>query len=192
MKISKTYYAANRKEWRAWLKKNFKKEKEIWLVYYKKHTGKPRVAYNDAVEEALCFGWIDSNLQKINDEKYAQKFTPRNPDSKWSKLNITRMKKLIVEKKMTKAGLIKIDPKLLNDKKQTNSKPRKKDLVIPEKISNALKVNKLAWKNFNNLASSYKRLYVLWIMNAKREETFNKRVDEAITLLEQNKKLGMK
>jgi len=192
MKISKTYYAANRIEWRTWLKKNYKKEKEVWLIYFKRHTGKPRIAYNDAVEEALCFGWIDSNIQKIDEEKYAQKFTPRNTGSKWSRLNITRMKKLIAERKMTKAGLEKIDPELLKDKKQTISIPEKKGLIIPGRICTALKVNKLAWQNFNKLAPSYKRLYVLWLMDAKREETFQKRVLESISLLEQNKKLGMK
>jgi uncharacterized protein YdeI (YjbR/CyaY-like superfamily) len=192
MKISKTYYAANRNEWRSWLKQNYKKEKEVWLVYYKQHTGKPRVAYNDAVEEALCFGWIDSNVQKIDEEKYAQKFTPRNSNSQWSKLNISRMKKLIAEGKMTKIGFEKIDPKLLNDKKQLQDIPEKEELIIPAKLSDAFKVNKVAWENFNKLAPSYKRLYVLWIMDAKKEETFQKRVKEAISLLEQNKKLGMK
>ena len=192
MKISKTCYAANREEWRNWLKQNYKKEKEIWLIYHKRHTGKPRVAYNDAVEEALCFGWIDSNIQKIDDEKYAQKFTPRYAGSKWSALNIGRMKKLIAKKKMTKAGLEKIDPELLKDKKQAPLKPEKKDLIIPDRIINALKVSKLCWENFNKLAPSYKRLYVLWLMDAKREETFQKRVNEAISLLLQNKKLGMK
>ena len=192
MKISKIFYADSRKEWRTWLMKNYNKENEIWLVYYKRHTGKPRVAYNDAVEEALCFGWIDSNIQKIDNEKYAQKFTPRNSGSKWSELNISRMKRLIAEKKMTKVGLKKIDPELLKNKRPVKLQLEKKTLIIPGRISNALKVNRLAWENFNKLAPSYKRLYVLWLTSAKREETFRKRVLESISLLEQNRKLGMK
>ena len=192
MKISKELYAANREEWRSWLKKNYKKEKEIWLVYFKRHTGKPRVAYNDAVEEALCFGWIDSNVQKIDDERYAQKFTPRISNSKWSKLNISRMKKLIAEGKITQDGLDKIDPKLLMEKKPIKEKLQKKEFIVPTKISAVIMKNKKAWENFNKLAHSYKRLYVLWISDAKKEETFQKRINEAIKLLEQNKKLGMK
>lgn len=192
MKIENEFYATNRQEWRNWLKKNYKKEKEVWLIYYKRYTGKPRVAYNDAVEEALCFGWIDSNIQKIDEEKYAQKFTPRNSKSKWSKLNITRMKKLIENGSMTKEGLNKINPELLTKKNITREKPIKKKLLIPEKISIALMQNKKAWENFNNLAPSYKRLYVLWLSDAKREETFQKRIIEATSLLLQNKKPGMK
>jgi uncharacterized protein YdeI (YjbR/CyaY-like superfamily) len=192
MKMTKKIYAANRQEWREWLRKNFNKEREVWLVYYKRHTGKPRVIYNDAVEEALCFGWIDSNIQKIDEEKYAQKFTSRYSNSKWSELNIRRMKKLIATGLMTKYGLEKIDPKLLNEKKGTNGKSIKKELPIPEKIINALKINKTAWQNFTMLAPSYRRIYILWLSDAKREETFQKRITEAISLLRQNKKLGMK
>ncbi len=192
MKITKKIYAANRQEWREWLKNNFDKEREVWLIYYKRHTGKPRVAYNDAVEEALCFGWIDSNIQKIDEEKYAQKFTPRYSKSKWSELNIRRMKKLIASGLMTENGLEKIDSKILKEKKVTNSRSIRKELPVPEKIIIELRKNKTAFHNFTMLAPSYRRLYILWLSDAKREETFQKRIKEAVLLLEQNKKLGMK
>lgn len=105
MLMSETLYITDRKKWRAWLRKNRKIKKEIWLVYFKKHTGKARIAYNDAVEEALCYGWIDSTVKRIDSDKFAQKYTPRREKSNWSDLNIKRAKKLIKEGKMTKIGL---------------------------------------------------------------------------------------
>src|SRR5919106_655260 len=101
----KTLYTADRREWRRWLRQNHRNEPEIWLVYYRKDSGKPRISYNDAVEEALCFGWIDSVLRKIDDERFAQRFSPRRPTSALSQMNRERIRKLIGQKKMTKAGL---------------------------------------------------------------------------------------
>ena len=108
MKITKTLYVTNRKEWRNWLLNNFDSKPEIWLIYYKKHTGKPRILYNDAVEEALCFGWIDSTIKRVDEEIYVQKFTPRKARSIWSDLNRKRAEKMINAGLMTSAGLIKI------------------------------------------------------------------------------------
>lgn len=107
MEITKQLYVTDRDAWRAWLEKNYDTEKEIWLIYYKKHTGKPRIPYDDAVEEALCFGWIDSTVKRVDDEKFAQKFTPRKNKSNWSDLNKKRAKKMIREGRMTKAGFLK-------------------------------------------------------------------------------------
>ncbi|MGB2982026.1 MAG: hypothetical protein WBC77_12350, partial [Candidatus Zixiibacteriota bacterium] len=104
--MSKTLYVTNRDDWRAWLRKNHSSQKEVWLIYYKKHTGKPRIPYDDAVEEALCYGWIDSTIKRIDEEKYAQKFTPRSEKSNWSELNKRRAKKMIREGRMTQAGLV--------------------------------------------------------------------------------------
>src|SRR5947209_19674397 len=109
MKISETLHITNRDDWRAWLVKNHETEKEVWLVYYKKHTGQPRIPYDDAVEEALCFGWIDSIVKRIDGEKFAQKFTPRQDCTRWSALNRRRVRKLIQAGRMTEAGLTKID-----------------------------------------------------------------------------------
>lgn len=107
MQITKTFYPKSREKWRKWLSKNYNKEKEIWLIYYKKTTGKPSIPYNDAVEEALCFGWIDSIEKSIDSERFAGRFTPRKPKSGWSKSNIERVKNLIKEGKMTQFGLAK-------------------------------------------------------------------------------------
>lgn len=109
MDIGKTLYVTTRKDWRAWLDKNHQKEKEIWLVYYKKHANMPRIPYNDAVEEALCFGWIDSTVKRIDEDKYTQRFSPRSNKSQWSEMNKERARRLIEQKKMTQAGLDKIN-----------------------------------------------------------------------------------
>src|ERR1700694_4647030 len=106
----KTVYAKDRREWRSWLAKNHAKCDEIWLVYYKKDSGKPRVAYQDAVEEALCFGWIDGKLNRLDQDRFAQRFTPRRPDSRWSAINIERARRLIEENRMTAAGMVVFHP----------------------------------------------------------------------------------
>lgn len=111
MKIGKKLYLKDRKEWRKWLVKNHLKESEIWVVYYKKHTNKLSIPYNDAVEEALCFGWIDSIEKRIDEECYAQRFSPRKAKSQWSESNIERMRRLIKEGRMTSAGLVLFDGK---------------------------------------------------------------------------------
>lgn len=100
MKITNMLYVTNRKDWRTWLGKNHDIEKEVWLIYYKKHTETARIPYDDAVEEAICFGWIDSTVKKIDEDRYAQKFTPRKGRSKWSQKNIKRAEKMIQEGKM--------------------------------------------------------------------------------------------
>lgn len=105
MKLGKMLYVKTRKEWREWLEKNHKTEPEIWLVYYRKITGKSRISYNDAVEEALCFGWIDSIEKGIDKERFAQRFTPRKPKSQWSVSNKERVRRLIELGKMTPAGM---------------------------------------------------------------------------------------
>lgn len=107
MKITETLYVHNRKDWRAWLKKNHAKKKEIWLIYYRKASGRKRIPYDDAVEEALCFGWTDSTAKRIDGERFAQRFTPRRPGSQWSELNKKRARRLIKNGRMTRAGIAK-------------------------------------------------------------------------------------
>jgi len=191
MKMPKTLYVVNRDDWRAWLKKNHQTAKDIWLIYYKKHTSKPRIPYEDAVEEALCFGWIDSTVKRIDDEKYAQKFTPRSDKSKWSQLNIKRAKKMIKQKRMTKAGLAKFKEVDKKRKKELIAKPTNKKLVFPVDLKKALATNKKALQNFDNFAPSYKKLYVGCIMDAKRKETREKRIKQTVKWSAQNKKPGM-
>ena len=100
MNLGKTLYITNRKDWHSWLQKNHNKEKEIWLIYYRKSSNKPRILYNSAVEEALCYGWIDSIIKNIDKEKFAQRFSPRKPKSILSEMNAERIRRLIKQKKM--------------------------------------------------------------------------------------------
>jgi uncharacterized protein YdeI (YjbR/CyaY-like superfamily) len=188
--MPKTLRVTSRDRWRAWLASHYQSETEVWLIYYKKHTGKPRIPYDHAVEEALCFGWIDSIVKRIDDEKFAQKFTPRRDCTKWSALNKRRVRKLIREGRMTEAGLAKIDLATLGEEpqtKQSNGAPE-----IPRFVTQALTASPRAWENFQKLAPSYRRLYIGWIMDAKKEATRQRRLREAVSLLEQNKKLGLK
>lgn len=184
----KTLYVTKRDEWRAWLQKNYATENEVWLLFYKRHTKKPSIPYSEAVEEALCFGWIDSIVKRIDSQKYVRKFTPRKDESKWSRLNKKRMKKMIKEGKMTEAGLAKIDETTLNE----NEESERKELVIPPEIEKQMKANKKVWENYKNLVPGYKRQYMGWVMDAKREETRKRRLGELMKVLEKNEKLGMR
>lgn len=189
--MKKYLHISNRKDWRKWLEINHASETEIWLVYYKKHTGKDRIPYDDAVEEALCFGWIDSIIERIDDEKYAQKFTPRKDKSNWSESNKKRVKLLISQNKMTEAGLAKTMKAKETGKWDENIRFPEMHELHPG-FRHELDKNPIAKKNFNHYAPSYKKQFIGWISAAKREETRNKRIKEAIGLLEKNKKLGLK
>jgi len=191
MQPSNELYVTNRDDWRVWLKANHAKKKEIWLIYYKKHTGKPRIPYEDAVEEALCFGWIDSIIKKIDDETYSQKFTPRKETSGWSELNKNRVEKMIKQGRMTEAGMAKIRAAKKNGQWDKTA-ASKQMWAMPGELQNALNTNKKAKSFFDSLAPSYQRQYIGWIASAKRDETREKRLKEAIHLLEKKQKLGMK
>jgi len=179
MEITQTLYVTNPKDWRAWLKKHYKTEKEIWLVYYKKATGKPRIEYNDAVEEALCFGWIDSIAKRLDEERTAQRFSPRKPKTSYSQANIERLRDLVAKKKVVKEVVESLGNVL--DQK----------FVIPPDILKAIQTNKEAWKNFQKFSDSYKRIRVAFIDGArKRPEEFKKRLRYFIEMTEKNKMFG--
>jgi uncharacterized protein YdeI (YjbR/CyaY-like superfamily) len=173
------------------LKKNHNSQKEVWLIYYKKHTGKPRIPYDDAVEEAICFGWIDSTVKRLDEQKYAQKFTPRNQKSNWSELNKKRAKKMIKQGRMTEAGLAKFKQAGKQKQEGTKEKPASRRLVIPPDLKEALAAKKKALENFNNFAPGYRRLYIAWITDAKRKETREKRIKQTVKWAAENKKPGM-
>lgn len=191
MELTKTLYAADRAAWHAWLEEHSAIEQEVWLIYYKKGSSKPRISYEDAVEEALCFGWIDSLVQRIDDEKYAQKFTPRKSNSKWSELNKHRIVKLFQEGRITEAGMAKIDFDI-SEVDITESARKKPEPELSPSIRKILMEDEISWQNLNKLAPSHRRNYIGWIMDAKKEETQMRRAREALELLRQNKKLGMK
>jgi uncharacterized protein YdeI (YjbR/CyaY-like superfamily) len=189
--LMKKIYVKNRDEWRDWLCRHHTSEKEIWLIFYKKKTSQPTVPYEAAVEEALCFGWIDSIIRKIDSEKYARKFTPRKDNSRWSGLNRKRANKMIKEKKMTDFGLSKIKAARKAGLWDKNPKPQIPS-EIPSEFAKALAHNKKAKENFDKLAFSYRRHYIGWIARAKRAETKAKRIKESIALLAKGEKLGLK
>jgi uncharacterized protein YdeI (YjbR/CyaY-like superfamily) len=187
----KQVYLADRDQWRDWLSRHHKSNTGIWLVCYKKGTSKPTIAYDDAVEEALCFGWIDSIIKKIDDEKYVRKFTPRKDKSRWSQLNKKRANKMIKQGRMTEAGLAKIKAAKKNGCWNQDVRPQI-SFEVPPEFAKALARNKKAKENFENLAPSYRKFYIGWIATAKRPETKERRITESIALLEKGKKLGMK
>jgi uncharacterized protein YdeI (YjbR/CyaY-like superfamily) len=186
MNIGKTIYLTKRDEWRKWLVGHHKTEKEIWLIYYRKETGKPRIFYNDAVEEALCFGWIDSIIKSIDNERFAQRFSIRQKTSQLSEMNRQRVLKLISQKKMTNAGLDAIAHVFHADEEQSV------DLTIPPVILKPLKTNKRAWENFQKMPESYKRIRIVFIESRRRhgEEIFQKSLNYFIKMTAKNKRFG--
>jgi uncharacterized protein YdeI (YjbR/CyaY-like superfamily) len=146
-----------REDWRAWLAKNHAVEKEIWFVLYKKHTGKPCVSYEDAVEEALCFGWIDGLVKSVDDEKYAVRFSPRKSRSIWSETNKRRVAKMIEQERMAEIGLAKVEEAKRNGEWE-NARVREDTTIVPIDLTRALQVNKQAQRNFERISPSQKRL----------------------------------
>jgi len=192
MEITETLYVTNRREWRKWLAKNYRSAKEIWLIYYNKKSGKPRIPYNDAVEEALCYGWIDSTIKKYDEERAAQRFSPRRKNSRLSELNKERIRRLVRAKKMTSAGLESIAHHLDNNPSPGTGKFPFDEFIMPEDILKVLKKDKIVWENFRKFPEHYKIIRVGWIDSAReRPEEFEKRLRYFIRMTEQNKTFGM-
>lgn len=187
-------YIADRVGWRKWFEKNHDKESVIWLIHYKKHTEKPSLAYNEAVEEALCWGWVDSLIKRLDEDRYMQKYTPRKPKSTWSKHNVRRVQKMIKAGKMQPSGMKLYKYAKDNELLPNTDEPDTKNIFpeAPDFFIKVLKENPKAESYFNSLAPSYKLNYLRWIMSGKREETQLRRLKEAIDSLNKGEKLGMK
>ena len=183
-------YAKNREEWHKWLEEYHTSVDGIWLIYYKKSSGKPRIPYNDAVEEALCFGWIDSKIKRVNDDYFIQWFTPRKPGSRWSELNLKRVEKLIKEGRMQHEGLLVYNKAAEMPKNNYNVKSEV-NLNIPDDLMLALKSNPVAFNNFMNFPQGSRKLYVFWLNDAKRPETRQSRILKIVNNSEKNVKAGM-
>jgi uncharacterized protein YdeI (YjbR/CyaY-like superfamily) len=180
----KTFDARTVQRWRDWLKKHHDSEAEVWLIFHKKHTGKPSVAYKDALDQALCYGWIDSLIKRIDDDRYARKFTPRKARSNWSSINVKRYNELRAAGRLASPGLARSpDGQPVVDGSRSTS--------FPSDIEKEIRKNVKAWTFFERLAPSYRRLYVRWIDDAKREETRQRRVEQVIEKLRQGKKPGL-
>ncbi len=182
---------ASATEWRAWLADNHDTEREAWLVICKKHASRSGLTYIEALEEALCFGWIDGILQRLDDEKHLIRFSPRRKNSIWSEQNKKRVRRLMRAGRMTEFGLAKIKEAKANG--QWDKAAQREDItLVPAELAAALAQNEQARRNFDMLAPSYRKQFLYWIGAAKRNETRAKRVAEAIGLLEHNRRLGMK
>jgi len=175
----------NRQQWRTWLGKHRASSRGVWLAFYKDHTGVKSISYEDSVREALCFGWIDSLIKRLDDDRYSRKFTPRQPTSKWSDINRKRWVELKAAGLLTAAGLAAAST-------DNTYAPPPAIPNLPTYIAKALKANPKAWGFFQELAPTYRRHFVGWIHSAKRPETRENRLREAISLMAAGKKLGLK
>ena len=177
----------SRREWRRWLAAHHGTSPGVWLVFHKRHTGVTCLEYDDAVEEALCYGWIDSVLRRRDEARYVRKFTPRRPGSVWSALNRRRYTDLARRGRLAKPG---------RDRAPTGRPARRPPPPpvpgLPVYVRRALTTRPWAWGAFRRLAPSRRRLYVGWVHSAKREETRERRLREVVRVLAAGKKLGLK
>jgi uncharacterized protein YdeI (YjbR/CyaY-like superfamily) len=182
----KTLDVRSRPAWRRWLERNQAKQTEVWLVFYKQHTGEKSIPLGDAIDEALCFGWVDSLVKRLDDERYARKFTPRKPDSRWSTINRRRYAELKAQGLLASVGVSRAPTDRNGDA------PRPSVTALPSYMEKELNANPRAREFFHNLAPSCRRNYIAWVDSAKRDETKEKRLREMIGLLSAGKKLGLK
>ena len=180
-------------EWRLWLKKNRLKSQGVWLVYHRSGSGIPSISYEESVDEALAFGWIDSVIKRIDGERYARKFTPRRSGSIWSKSNVSRVEWLRKEGRMTELGLAAFARRtsrasLLEKFNAQGARAAE----APKDFVDALRANAQALANFQRMAPSHRKRYLLWIAGAKKAETRQKRIAEAVALVGKNVKNLMK
>ena len=181
---------SNATGWKSWLRKNHLISPGVWLVFHKKTSEKLGLTYEEAMDEALAFGWIDSQIKKIDDRRYARKFTPRRPGSIWSRSNIERVTRLRRQNRMTDWGLKAFKMRTLKismlEKFKIDRAP------VPLDLISALEKNEKAWTNFQQFAPSYKKKYMMWITSAKQPETRRRRIREAVILISGNVKTLLK
>lgn len=185
-----TIFCKNSAEWRAWLEQHHAIEKDIWLIYYKKHTKKETIFYSEAVDEALCFGWIDSIAKSIDDETYMQRYSPRKANSVWSLVNKNKVQRLLKENKMTTPGLLTVDIAKKNDQ-WDKAYSLKVKVDMPSALELALKSNQLAFDNFYKFSQTNQQHYIRWVVQAKRDATILKRIETVVARSEKNLKHGM-
>ena len=186
MEDKELFYFKNAKEWREWLHENHHSSKGVHLIFYRVNSEFESMRWEDAVQVAICYGWIDSTVRKIDDERRKQMFTPRKDKSVWSKLNKSYIEKLLKENLIHESGLRKIETAKQNG--SWESLDGVENLEIPQDLELAFKTNKKAFENYNNFSRSYRKSYLYWLNQAKREETRNIRITEIIKLCEQNVK----
>jgi uncharacterized protein YdeI (YjbR/CyaY-like superfamily) len=180
----KTVHARSRQEWRAWLEANHQSEKSVWLIIYKKESEVASVYYPEAVDEALCFGWIDSKPNKRDDRSYYQFFAKRNSKSNWSKVNKEKVEQLIAQNLMAPAGLEAIA--IAKNNGTWTALDEVENLTVPGDLQKEFDLNKVAWENWEKFPRSAKRGILEWISNAKKPETRQKRIQETVKLAGDN------
>ena len=168
----------SREAWRAWLEKHHASSTGVWLVYAKKHSGLPSLTYNDAVEEALCFGWIDNKINPIDDDFYMQMFTPRKPKSAWSRLNKDRIERLLAGGLMTAAGLAVVKAAKASGAWDANEPAEK--LIVPPDLERAIKANPEARRNWASYTDSRRKGVLFRLAGAKRPETRAKYLQQIV------------
>lgn len=177
-------------EWRAWLEKNHAKSAEVWLAYYKKASGKKSVTYNEALDEALCFGWIDSIVKRLDEEKYMQRYSPRKPGSIWSARNKAHIARLVAEGRLAPAGKAKVEAA------KKDGSWNKLDTIdvrpeTPPDLEAALKRRPDIKALWDKQPPSHKKMYSWWVIDAKRPETRSRRVAETLRRIQAGRKPGM-
>ena len=173
-------------EWRDWLSEHHLTKQEAWLVFHRRGSGVQSISYDEALDEALAYGWIDSIIKKLDDRRYARRFTPRRPGSIWSKLNVERVNRLKREGKMTVWGLKAFE--MRTGKISLLDQAKEGRISMPPEFETELKKNSLAWANYQRIAPSHRKRYLIWIAGAKRPETRERRVAEAVGLIAKNVK----
>jgi uncharacterized protein YdeI (YjbR/CyaY-like superfamily) len=181
-----SFHALSREAWRNWLVEHHRQAQNLWLITYKKGTGKPTLSYDDAVEEALCFGWVDSLPRKLDAERTMLYFAPRKPGSGWSRLNKERVEKLIQTGQMTPAGLAKIDAAKVDG--SWTALDEIENLVVPDDLAVALANNPPAAEYWDAFPRSVKRGILEWIAAARRAPTRAKRIDQTAQLAQKNER----
>lgn len=176
-------------EWRDWLEEHHDSESAVWLIFHKRHTLVESIPLKDAQDEALCFGWVDSLVKRLDDQRYALKFTPRRPDSRWSAVNRKRYAELQAEGRLKPPGIERPPTE-----RSYGPRPPRLPLpsVLPAYVQEALESNPAASRYFEALPPEQRRRYLAWIESAKREETKLRRLKEAIRLLAEGQVLGLK
>lgn len=181
-----TFYPINPQAWRAWLQQHHDTKKSIWIIYYKKKTKIPSFVWEEAVDQALCFGWIDSTARPINDVSYMQLFTKRNPKSAWSKINKLKIEKLTAAGLMTQAGLDSVETAKTNGSWYLLDDVE--ELMIPEDLQIAFGNYPGSFEFFSNLCKSLRKSILQWIAMAKRLETRQKRIEQIVEKASRNEK----
>jgi len=179
---------ADREDWRAWLEDNHDRDTGVWLAYYKKDAGKQSITYEEAVEEDVCFGWVDSNVRTIDAERYMQWHSPRKKSSTWSASNKERVRRMIMEGRMTEYGMAVV--KEAQKSGHWDELTPVENLEMPPDLEAALAANPQAAGNYEAMSESNRKMYLYWVASAKTDETRKKRIKKTIKRLALNKKMG--